>query len=90
MTCDVCGERTYWRCDFCCKPVCVTDGARKWNGTTCAIAFHNQSFWGLAMSDVHIYKMAAPDWTPPKKQMIKWNEDKVAALKMEMMNLESI
>ena len=51
---------------------------------------HNPSFWGLAMPDDHLHKMTALDWMPQTKQMIKRNEDKVAALKMEMMNLGSI
>jgi hypothetical protein len=90
MTCDVCGEATYWRCDICCKPVCVTDGARKWNGATCAIAFHNPSFWGLAMSDVHLHKMTTREWTPPTRQMIKRNEDRVEALKTELYKFSSL
>ncbi len=90
ITCEVCGETTYWRCDICCKAVCVTDGARKWNGATCAMAFHNPSFWGLAMSDVHLHKMTIQEWTPPTRQMIKRNEDRVEALKTEIYKLSSL
>jgi hypothetical protein len=37
--------------------MCTTDGKWKWNGAQCAVTFHNPSFWGLALSDVHLHKI---------------------------------
>ena len=42
--CEVCGRSTGWECDICKKPMCTTDGKRKWNGAQCAVTFHNPSF----------------------------------------------
>ena len=87
MICEVCGEVTYWTCGICKKWICTTDGARKWNGAECAISFHNPTFWGSARSDVHLHNTKQSDWTPPMKQMIKRNEDRVTKLKWELKTL---
>ena len=57
MICEVCGDVTDWRCGLCNKSMCITNGARKWNGADCIMKFHNPSFWGLARSDVNLHNM---------------------------------
>lgn len=84
MTCEVCGRATNWKCGVCKKPMCTTDGKRLWNGAVCAMTFHNPGFWGLARSDVHLHNMKVSEWQPPTKQMIKRNENMVAALAVEI------
>ena len=86
MICEVCMEPTYWKCELCNKPLCTTDGSRKWNGAQCAMTFHNPSYWGLACSDVHLHKMST--WNPPTKQMVKHNEEKVTALQLQLQSIE--
>ena len=87
--CEVCGRSTGWECDICKKPMCTTDGKWKWNGAQCAVTFHNPSFWGLALSDVHLHRIKKEEWRPPTSQMMKRNQDKVAALRTELMRLRS-
>jgi hypothetical protein len=84
MTCDVCGENTYWKCLKCNIALCTTDGKRHWNGGKCALNFHNPSFWGLARCDSHLHNMKEKDWVKPKESQRKRNEDKVISLQKNM------
>jgi len=84
ITCDVCGEKTYWKCLKCNIALCTTDGKRHWNGGKCALNFHNPSFWGLARCDSHLHNMKEKDWVKPKESQRKRNEDKVISLQKNM------
>ena len=81
MSCEVCGEATYWKCLVCNSAICVTDGKRKWSGGKCMFTYHNPSFWGLARGDSELHNMSEAAWIPPKEQQRKRNEDRVAGLK---------
>ena len=84
MICEVCGEKTYWKCVLCNSALCTTDGKRKWNGGRCMLSFHNPSFWGLARSDSHLHNITEAAWVAPKEQTRKRNGDSVASLKASL------
>ena len=80
MTCEVCGERTYWKCIPCNSAICTTDGRRGWNGGKCALTFHNPVFWGLARCDSHLHNMKATDWVAHTQAQKKRHEDSITNL----------
>ena len=49
-TCEVCGKKTLFKCTICDTWLCVMEG-RKWNGATCTLSYHSDSFFALARSD---------------------------------------
>ncbi len=71
--CEVCREKTIWRCGVCNKNVC-TMNKRTWNGDKCVLTYHNEEFCGLARSDYKsIHSKSVDKWTPPDDAAIAWN-----------------
>ena len=81
ISCEVCGEATYWKCVTCNGALCTTDGKQKWNGGNCLLNFHNPLFWGLARCDSHLHSVKEKDWVAPRDSQRKRNEDKITSLK---------
>lgn len=48
--CEVCKEKTAYKCMKCDKYVCVLK-KKSWNGGKCMVALHNDTFFGLTKSD---------------------------------------
>ena len=51
--CEVCGNKTRWKCLKCEKWMCVLESG-KFSGCQCLIRFHSDSFFGLARSDAEM------------------------------------
>ena len=73
--CEICGEKTLWRCTICDKWMC-TNASKKWNGAECAVRFHNDSFFGLAKCDHKFTGLKRP-WRPPTDNDVNRNVSKM-------------
>jgi len=75
--CEVCGEKTIWRCGICNRNLCTMD-RRTWNGARCVLRYHNEEFFGLARSDYKsIHGKSVDKWTPPDDAAIARNARRV-------------
>ena len=84
MKCEVCGEKTIWRCDICNKNVC-TISKQTWNGAKCVHSFHNEEFFGLARSDFKsIHSKNIDLWTPPDTAAINRNARRIRRFLWEL------
>ena len=62
--CEVCGDKTAYKCKTCNKHVCVLKN-RSWKGGHCLAALHNDLFFGLSRSDFKdVHNKAVKDWEP--------------------------
>ncbi|KAL7528119.1 hypothetical protein ACHAXR_005384 [Thalassiosira sp. AJA248-18] len=78
--CDVCGNKTMYKCDLCEKFVCILE-KRKWTGGTCATKLHNDSYFGLTRSDhQHLHGKAMKDWKAPSTSTIRRNARNIETL----------
>ena len=61
--CEVCNAKTLWKCNICNKRMCVLVG-KQFHGAGFVIQFHDDSFFGLAISDnKSLFGMRS--WHPP-------------------------
>jgi hypothetical protein len=75
--CEVCGDKTIWRCTLCNKNLC-TMSKRTWNGAKCILAYHNEEFYGLARSDFRsVHGKNVESWTPPDTAAINRNARRI-------------
>ena len=82
--CEVCGEKTSWKCTTCDKYICVLSKAR-WSGSQCLMTYHDDSFFGLSCSDKkEIHGKKKKDWVPPTHRQILLNANRINTLKREM------
>lgn len=73
--CEMCGQKTDWKCSICNKWMC-TLADRNWNGAECAVRFHNDYFFGLAKCD-HKYRGLKRSWRPATDNDITRNIKRV-------------
>ena len=66
--CEVCGEKTIWKCSRCYKSLCTVE-KRKWNGAKCLFLYHSPEFYGLARSDCK----SVETWNAPTPQVMEKN-----------------
>ena len=75
--CEVCGDKTIWRCTLCNKNLC-TMSKQTWNGAKCILAYHNEEFYGLARSDFKsVHGKSVDSWTPLDTAAINWNVQRI-------------
>ena len=84
--CEVCGEKTIWRCDICLKHLCTLN-KRTWNGAKCLMTYHNENFYGLARSDYRtVHGKNVEGWTAPDDKAFERNARRVKRFMAEIMS----
>mmetsp|Transcript_12411 Transcript_12411/g.26936 ORF Transcript_12411/g.26936 Transcript_12411/m.26936 type:complete len:326 (+) Transcript_12411:1665-2642(+) len=84
MRCEVCGELTTFKCGLCNKYICMFN-KKKFGGGQCALAYHDDSFFGLSKSDsADLFGKSKMDWMPPSQHKIKCNARRIETIKQSM------
>lgn len=82
--CEVCGEKTIWRCGLCKKPMC-TRRSKGWNGGKCIFQYHNHDFFGLSRSDHNLlHGKELRTWMKPNDYVVSKNARKIAKWRKEI------
>ena len=68
------------KCGMCNKYMCLYKN-RKFVGGQCALAYHDDAFFGLSKSDSALFGMSKSEWVPPSSNKIKCNARRIAAIK---------
>lgn len=90
MKCEVCGEKTIWRCEICNKNLC-TMSKRTWNGAKCVLTYHNEEFYGLARSDFKsVHGKNIDHWIPPETAAINRNARRVRRFLLELKENDNV
>ena len=77
MKCEVCGEKTVWRCVLCDKYMCTTK-KRNWNGSRCIFSYHSPDYFGLVRSDHRdLFGRNVRSWKPPNEAAVDKNARKI-------------
>jgi len=77
MKCEVCGEKTVWKCNLCDKFMCTTR-KRNWNGSKCIFNYHSPDFFGLLRSDhVDLFGQDVRTWKAPNEAAVEKNARKI-------------
>ena len=66
--CEVCGQKTRWKCIKCDKWICVMSSG-KFAGCSCLIRFHSDTFFGLAKTDADMNGL--DKWKPANENKIR-------------------
>ena len=82
--CEVCGEKTIWRCNICLINLCTLK-KRTWNGVKCLMTYHNKNFYGLARSDYRtVHGKNVEGWTAPDDKAFERNARRVKRFRAEI------
>ena len=84
LPCEVCGEKTSWKCMTCDKYICVLKKS-KWSGNKCLMTYHDDSFFGLSRSDKKdLHGKRKKDWVPPTFRQMQLNANRMDLFKSEI------
>ena len=82
--CEVCGDKTIWKCNKCGKSLCTTK-KRNWNGGKCIFTYHSHEFFGLSRSDCKdLFGNKIETWRPLTEAAMAKNARKIRRWMNEM------
>ena len=83
--CEVCREKTIWRCGLCKKPMC-TRRRKGWNGVKCIFQYHNHDFFALSRSDhSRMHGQDLKTWVKPTDYVVSRNARKIERWKKDFL-----
>ena len=83
--CEVCGEKTAFKCGLCNKFLCMYR-KRQLNGGHCVLTYHDDAFYGLSKTDsLELFGNEKGKWVQPTKNKLRCNARRVEAIKQSIM-----